>query len=410
MLDVEKYWKKLGPGLITGAADDDPSGIATYSQAGARYGFGLLWMAVFTFPFMAIVQEMCARIGLVTGRGLAANIRSNYSKSVLYVCTILLFIANTFNIGADLGAMAAGVRLLAPRANFFLLIIGFALLSLLLQIFVRYTVYARYLKYLTFTLFAYIITAFVIDTDWSTVLAHAVIPTLHWSREYLFLMCAVLGTTISPYLFFWQTGQEIQEEIAKGDTTIKERQEDIHPRTIRAMRTDVWSGMFLSNLVMFFIIVTSAVALSSHGITNIASAADAATALKPFAGQWAFLLFTIGIIGTGLLAIPVLAGGTSYALSESFRLPRKSFYGVLALSVLVGLLINFLHIDPIKALLYSAVLNGLIAPIILFLIVRLSSNATVMGNYANGRITKTLGWIITIIMALVGIAVIVSLI
>ena len=392
---LEKYWKKLGPGLVTGAADDDPSGIATYSQAGARFGFGFLWATVVTFPFMAIVQEMCARIGLVTGRGLAANIRLHYSRKVLYICTLLLFVANIFNIGADLGAMAASVQLFAPRINFLFLVIFFAIVSLFLQIFVRNSRFSIYLKYLTFSLFAYVITGLIIKADWSEILRNTVLPSIHLSREYIFVLCAVLGTTISPYLFFWETEQEIV---------------NIHPRTVRAMRTDVWSGMLLSNIVMFFIIMTSAVVLSANGITGIATAADAAEALKPLAGQWASLLFALGIIGTGLLAVPVLAAATSYALSETFRLRRHSFYWVLAISVLAGLLMNFIHLDPIKALLYSAVLNGLIAPVILFFIMRLSGNKNLMGDFANGTVTKIFGWIITTIMAIVGIAVIVGII
>lgn len=406
---LKEYWKKLGPGLVTGAADDDPSGIATYSQAGSRFGFDLLWTAVLTFPLMAIVQEMCARIGLVTGRGLAANIRQHYPRPVLYLCTFLLFIANIFNIGADLSAMGASVRLVIPRVDALLLVLVFAIVSLILQIFVSYRRYATYLKYLTFTLLSYIIVAFAVHTDWSAVLQHTIMPSFHFSREYLFLLCAVLGTTISPYLFFWQTSQEVEEERPTG----------FHPGMIRRMRIDVWSGMLFSNVVMFFIILASAATLYVHGITNIATAADAAAALRPFAGSWASVLFAVGIIGTGFLAIPVLAGSTSYAISESFGwrkegLYRKfnqahAFYAVIAIAVVIGLLLNFLHIDPLKALFYSAVANGLIAPVMLWLVVRISGSKKIMGAYVSHPAISALGWVITIVMTAAAVMAIISL-
>lgn len=415
---AEEYWNNLGPGLTTGAADDDPSGIATYSQTGAQYGFQLLWLALFTFPLMAVIQEMCARIGLVTGKGLAANIKERYSPWVLYSCAILLFAANTFNLGADLGAMAKAVQLLAPAVSFALLVIGFATLSLLLQIFSTYARYAKYLKYLALILFSYVLSALVIHLDWSTIALSTFIPSITFSRDQVFLICAILGTTISPYLFFWQTSQEIEEEILKGKTTIELRREDSSPKEIKAMQTDIWSGMFLSNLIMFFIIVTSAATLFAHGITNIGTADQAAEALRPLAGNFAFLLFTLGIVGTGLLAVPVMAGSASYALSESFGweqgLYKKlkqayPFYGVIIISMLLGLGMNFLHIDPIKALIYSAVANGLIAPIVLFLIVKISSDRLVMGKYVNKRAVRWIGWITTILMVISGIAVIASL-
>lgn len=407
------YWHMLGPGLTTGASDDDPSGVATYSQTGAQYGFRLLWLAAFTFPLMAIVQEMCARIGLVTGRGLAGNIRVFFSHRVLYVCTILLFIANAFNIGADLGAMAKGVQLLNPQLNFAAIVIGFTLLSLLLQIFTPYAHYARYLKWLALVLFAYVLSALLAHLNWSDVARNAAVPHVTFNKSQLLLICAILGTTISPYLFFWQTSQEVEQQILEGRTSIKSRTSETTPAEVKSMRVDVWSGMLLSNIVMFFIIAACGAVLFGHGITNIQSTAQAAEALRPFAGNATYFLFAVGIIGTGLLAIPVLAGSSSYALAESFRwregLERKfkqahAFYGVIIVSMLVGLGINFIGLDPIKALIYAAIGNGLVAPAVLALIVLMGSNKKIMGEWVNGRVTTLIGWIVTVLMLIAGIA------
>lgn len=411
------FWYALGPGLTTGASDDDPSGIATYSQAGAQYGFGLLWLAAFTFPLMAVVQEMCARIGLVTGRGLAGSIRRHFGKKVLYASTLFLFIANTFNIGADIGAMANAAQLLVPGLNFALIVIVLTLAILLIQIFTPYATYARYLKWLALVLFAYILSAILARPDWHAVLLHTVVPHITWSKTSLTLICAILGTTITPYLFFWQTSQEIEEEIAAGQTTLKQRQGST-PAEVKRMRIDVWFGMLLSNVVMFFIIAACASALFSHGITNISTAAQAAEALKPFAGSSATLLFTVGIFGVGLLAIPVLAGSSAYAISESLGkhqgLNNKlkqgyAFYGVIIISMLVGLGLNFVGLNPIKALIYAAVLNGVVAPVILVQIVLIASNKHVMKEWVNGKLTMCVGWIATIVMALSGIAAIWSI-
>lgn len=415
---TKEYWHMLGPGLTTGASDDDPSGIATYSQAGARYGFQLLWLSVVTFPLMSFVQEMCARIGLVTGRGLAGNIRLHFSRRILYGCTVLLFAANSFNIGADLGAMAKAVQLLAPGLSFTSLVIGFALFSLVMQIFTPYSKYARYLKWLALVLLAYVASAILAKLNWGEVLSSAFIPSIEWSKDQIILICAILGTTISPYLFFWQTSQEVEEQILDGRTTVLSRHDSDHSKEIHKMRIDVWSGMFLSNLVMFFIIAASGAILFPQGITNIATAADAAEALRPFAGDASYMLFAIGIIGTGLLAIPVLAGSSSYAVSESFRwregLSRHlhqayAFYGVMIFSVLIGLAINFIGIDPMKALIYSAVFNGLVAPPILALIVLLSSNRRIMGKWTNRRSLTLAGWGVVGLMALAGGAAIFAL-
>lgn len=411
------YWNMLGPGLTTGASDDDPSGIATYSQAGAKYGFQFLWLSVFTLPLMAIVQEMCARIGIVTGVGLAGNIRKHFPKKILYACAGLLFAANAFNIGADLGAMAKAVQLVAPRANYVLLLFGFTFLCLALQIFTPYARYAKYLKWLALVLLTYILSAFLAHLNWGTVLHHLVVPSVTLGKEQLLLICAILGTTISPYLFFWQTSQEVEEQILEGRTSIAMRSGATKPE-MRKMRIDVWSGMILSNIVMFFIIAACGGVLFAHGITGISTAAQAAEALRPFAGDATYFLFAVGIIGTGLLAIPVLAGSSSYALSESFKwregMYRKlkqahAFYGVIIISMFVGLGINFLGIDPFKALIYSAVANGVVAPVVLILIVSLSSNKRVMGEWVNKRYVTVLGWTITIIMLISGVAAIVSL-
>jgi NRAMP (natural resistance-associated macrophage protein)-like metal ion transporter len=415
---AEEYWQTLGPGLTTGAADDDPSGIATYSQTGAQYGPQLLWLAWFTFPLMATVQEMCARIGVVTGHGLAANIRHSYPKWTLYLITSLLFIANTFNIGADLGAMAQGMQLLFPHAMFALLVIGFGLTCLLLQIFTTYARYAQYLKYLAFVLFAYIFSALMSHLDWGSVLYHSVVPSLTFSKDQIFLVCAILGTTISPYLFFWQTSQEVEEQNLQGKEDDSKWHQVVEKKEIKHIRSDVWSGMFFSNVVMFFIIAACAGALYVHGITNITTAAEAAQALRPFAGDATYFLFAIGIIGTGMLAIPVLAGSTSYAISESFGfkhgLYRKlkeayAFYGVIIISVIIGILLNFVGLDPIKSLIYSAIANALIAPVVLVFIVQMSSNAHIMGEYKNTTFATRLGWITVGLMMISGVAAIISL-
>ena len=412
-----EYWENLGPGWTTGASDDDPSGIATYSQAGATYGFQLLWLAPFTFPLMAVVQEMCARIGLVTGQGLAANIRDYMPRGILYVSTVLLLIANIFNIGADLGAMSKAVMLLTPGFSFGSLVLGFTVLSLALQIFIPYDRYARYLKFLALVLFSYVLTALIINLNWRGILSRAFLPSLSFSKDQIILVCAVLGTTISPYLFFWQTSQEVEEGILR-QKLMPQLKSGANARNIRNMRIDVWTGMFVSNLIMFFIIVVCGAILYGRGITNIQTSADAAAALRPLAGQNAYLLFTLGIIGTGLLAVPILAGSASYALSESFGwangLHRElkeanAFYGVIIIAMIIGLGINFVGLDTIKALIYSAVLNGLVAPVILVMIILLSNNKKIMGKYVNSGLTLILGWIITLIMVAAGLGTIASL-
>lgn len=410
---AQEYANTLGPGLTTGAADDDPSGIATYSQAGAATGFSLIWLAPFAFPLMVTVQEMCARIGLVTGKGLAANMRTRFPAWVLYGSAGLLFGANVLNIGADLGAMAKAVQIVLPNLPFALLLGLFAGASLLLQIFTTYARYAKYLKYLTLVLFSYIAVAFIIDIDWHVALYSAAVPYIAFTKETMIIICAMLGTTISPYLFFWQTSQEVEEEKLR-----KRRGRGNHaapplPVRILHMRIDVWSGMFISNVIMFFIIAVSAATFAAHGITTIATADQAALALRPIAGEWASLLFALGIVGTGMLAVPVLAGSASYAISESFHwktgLYRKlrdahAFYGVIIIAMAVGFGINFIGIDPIHALIYSAVANGLIAPILLVSVILLGSDEKIMKEHTNSRLSTFVGWLTALLMMLAGAA------
>ncbi len=418
---AQEYFNTLGPGLTTGAADDDPSGIATYSQTGAQYGFQLLWLSLFTFPFMAIVQEMCARIGVVSGHGLAANIRRKYSIRTLYIVCALLFLANTLNIAADLGAMAASTRLLFPQFDLLLLVVVFAVFSMLLQIFTTYARYAKILKWLTLVLFSYVFTAFAVHLNWGTAFYHTIVPSFTFSKNQLFLLCAILGTTISPYLFFWQTSQEVEEHRhAHGEAHLKEHHTEVHDKAamdmdIKKMRIDVWAGMFFSNAIMFFIIAACAATLYAHGITNIATADQAALAIRPFGGELTYFFFAIGIIGTGLLAIPVLAGSSAYAIAESFGWKRglylkltqaSAFYGVIIVSMIIAVIANMVHLDPIKGLIYSAVANGLVAPIVLFFIVRMSST---MQHHKNHPFITFCGWFITILMGISGVAAIVSL-
>lgn len=416
---TKDYWHMLGPGLTTGASDDDPSGIATYSQTGAQLGYHFLWLSIWLYPLSSVVQEMCARIGLVTGRGLAGNIRVHFNKKILYACTLLLFAANAINIGADLGAMAKGVQLLNPHLGFGWLVVAFTIISLLLQIFTPYARYARYLKWLAMVLLSYILSAVLAHLNWHTVLSHSFVPTMHFNKQEIILVCAILGTTISPYLFFWQTSQEVEEQILQGKTTLHDRRTATSKSDMKSMRIDVWSGMLLSELVMFFIIAACGGILFTHGITNIQTTAQAAEALRPFAGNATYFLFAIGIIGTGLLAIPVLAGSTSYVFAESFRWkeglyrnlgrPSYAFYGIIIISMLVGLGINFLGIDPIKALIYSAVVNGIVAPVILCLILLLAGNKKIMGHWANKTPAKIIGWLTTFLMTAAGLAAIVAL-
>lgn len=414
-----KLLKKLGPGFITGASDDDPSGIATYSQTGAQYGYQQLWTALFSYPFMVVIQEMCGRIGLVTGQGLSSVIKNNYSKKTLYVAVMLLLIANTINIGADLGAMAAAAQLLFGFP-FVVWLIGMTVITLILEIFVPYPTYAKFLKYLTFSLFAYIIVVFVVKQDWSKIAVSTLIPNISFDKGYLLNIVAILGTTISPYLFFWQADEEVEEEIEKHMITgMGEQRPKINKNHIKNMRLDTAVGMFFSNMVMFFIIVTCASTLGLEGGIRIETADQAAQALKPFAGDFAYLLFALGIIGTGLLAVPILAGSASYALAEAFNwragLSKKlqdahGFYGVITIATLIGLLVNFTPIKPFEMLYYTAVINGICAPPLIIIILIIANNKEIMGKHTNSRLSNVLGIIIAVVMSGAAIGLIADLI
>ncbi len=410
---VKKIFKTLGPGFITGASDDDPSGIATYSQSGALFGFAQTWTAVFSFPLMVAVQEMCGRIGLVTGKGLAGVIKKYYAKQVLYGAVILVFVANTINIGANLGAMAASAQLIFGLPFGFLLI-SIALATLLLEVFVSYKTYSQYLKYLTFALFSYIFTVFVIRVDWEAVMTATLLPKIQFTQTYLLNIVAILGTTISPYLFFWQASEEVEEAVAHHKLRqMGAGQPKITPNDISRLRMDTAIGMFFSNMVMWFIIVTTGATLYPAGIHSIQTAHDAAQALRPLAGDAAFFLFAIGIIGTGFLAVPVLAGSASYAVSEAFgwkaglyRSAKSApqFYLVIMLAMIVGIVINFIGISPFSALYYTAVLNGIVAPPLLFLILLIANNKKIMGNRVNNKLLNILGITVVITMSIAAVA------
>ncbi len=412
MKKIKKILKSFGPGFITGASDDDPSGIATYSQTGAMFGYSQLWTALFSFPFMTVIQEICGRIGIVTGKGLAGVIKRNYSKKILYFSVSLLLFANIINIGADLGAMASSAQLIIGFP-FVVLLIIFTLVTLILEVFISYKVYAKYLKYLTFSLLAYIFGAFVIKQDWTEIFSATLMPSISFNKEYLLNIAAILGTTISPYLFFWQSSEEVEEEVAAGKIKMMGAGiPKVTKKDIATLRLDTIAGMFFSNIVMFFIIITCASTLFKNGITNIATAADAAAALKPILGDFSGSLFALGIIGTGFLAIPVLAGSASYAISETLGwkegLYRKfskalGFYSVIVFATVIGVIINFTSIPPFKMLYYTAILNGLISPPLLLLILLIGRNEKIMGKYTNSSLTNILGWAITLIMTVIAI-------
>lgn len=417
MKKIKKIFSILGPGFITGASDDDPSGIATYSQTGALFGFAQAWTALFSFPLMVAIQEMCGRIGLVTGRGLAGVIRLHYPKKVLYFTVFLLLFANTINIGADLGAMAASAQLVFGFP-FIYWLIGMVVLTLVLEIFVSYKTYSKYLKYLAFALLSYVIAAFTIKLDLKEIFASLIIPHIEFNKTYILNIVAILGTTISPYLFFWQADEEVEEEVAHHKLRrMGAGQPRITPKDISKLRLDTIIGMLFSNLVMLFIIITTGATLFAHGISKIGSAEDAAAALKPLAGDYAFLLFAVGIIATGLLALPILAGSASYAVSESLgwreglyqKLNRAhGFYGVITIATLVGLLINFIGIDPIVALYYTAVINGIIAPPLIVLILFIANNKKIMGERTNSPFLNILGVLTVFIMGLSAIILVFS--
>jgi NRAMP (natural resistance-associated macrophage protein)-like metal ion transporter len=410
------YLKSLGPGLITGASDDDPSGIGAYSQTGAQFGYAQLWAALFTFPLMTAIQEICARIALQTGGSLADAIRRHYPKPVLYFCVTLLFIANTINLGADLGAMAAAAQMILSLP-YHVWLIEITLFGVTLEVFVNYRRYSRILRFLTFSLFAYLIVPFISHPNWGSALKNTIIPTIRFDKDYLLNLVAILGTTISPYLFFWQASQEIEEEIDEGKKTVNSRK-GVSKLELKWMRTDIAAGMLISNVVMWFIIATTASTLFQHGIKNIDSAPKAAEALRPIAGEFAYLLFAFGIIGTGLLAVPILAGSAAYAVAETFKLRQglylklrqaPGFYGIIAFSTVLGFGINLIGINPIQALYYTAVLNGIVAPPLLFMIMLISSNRSIMNSKVNGSVSNALGWTTTIAMSMAAMALLLTL-
>lgn len=414
----------LGPGLVTGAADDDPSGIATYSQAGAMYGYKLLWMIPFMYPLLLSVQGACSRIGAVTGKGLAELIRENYSKKMLYLALFLVVVANIVNIGADFGAMAATLQLLVPQVPFVVAVIGFAVVMLGLELFVPYKKYAKILKWLAIVLFAYPITAFVVGQPWGEVLAATFNPTnVNFDFTVIMIMVGLIGTTISPYLFFWDTSEVVEDEITHKRLGLNK----LHmPKITRRFLRNVWVdnvvGMTLAAITAWFIMIVCATVLNSHGVTEITTAADAAKALEPLipgqlAGPLSKIIFSVGILGTGLLAIPVLAGSCSYAITEAFGwkegLSRKikkakGFYIVIIIATVIGLLINFTGIDPIQALVWAAVVNGIAAVPLLTMIARIGRNKKIMGEHMVSRIGQVGIWVAFVVMALAASSMIIS--
>jgi NRAMP (natural resistance-associated macrophage protein)-like metal ion transporter len=407
-------FKRLGPGLITGAADDDPSGIATYSQAGAQFGVNILWTVVLTYPMMAAIQSVSARIGRVTGHGLAANMARLFPRPVVGVLVGLLFIANTINIGADLAAMGAAARLVTGWDHH-ILTVGFALVSLGLQIFIPYHRYVGFLKWLTLALFAYVGVIFAVHIDWAETLTRTFFPQLALNATSLTTVVALFGTTISPYLFFWQASEEVEDEEADPNASPLIQKPEQAPEQLSRIRWDTYLGMAFSNLIAYFIILATAASLFTAGVTNIQTTAQAAEALRPIAGNFAFFLFTIGIIGTGLLALPVLAGSAAYAMSEASGwtsgLEKQwraapAFYAVITLATLFGLGIDYAPIDPIKALFWSAVLNGVIAVPIMIATMIVASRRSEMGDFVATASQRWFGWLATTAMAAAAIAMI----
>ena len=409
-----RFLTKLGPGLITGAADDDPSGISTYSVAGATFGYLPLWTALFSFPLMTAVQLMCARLGLVTGLGLAGVIRAHYSRWILWGACAMLVIANVINIAADLGGMAEAAKMVtgAPVA---LMVPAFGLTIVLLLAWLSYRTIARVFKWLTLVLLAYIVTAFVARVDWRLAVQATIVPQIEWSRAFFSVLVAILGTTISPYLFFWQAAQEVEEERAMG-RDLSHRQ-GATAEELDACRTDVTTGMFASNAIMYFIIMTTAATLHAHGKTTIATAQEAAEALRPLAGAGAYWLFTLGLVGTGVLAVPVLAGSCAYAIAEAAawrgsldRKPgrAKKFYAVLTIAMVLGVGLNYAGLNAIKLLFTTAVINGVLAPPLILIVLLLTGDRAVMGDAVNSRLVAVLGWLAFAVMTAAALGLVVA--
>ena len=403
--------------MITGAADDDPSGISTYSVAGASYGYATLWTALLSFPLMAAIQLMCARLGMVTGRGLASVIRNRYSRWVLWFACALVVVANVFNIGADLGGMADGMQMITG-VHAYIWTLFFAAVILGLLLWTSYRTMARVFKWLTLVLFAYVITAFLVHPNWTAILRATFIPHIQWTKGYLAVLVGILGTTISPYLFFWQAAQEVEEDREQGKMTVAQRKGSTN-KELQIAKKDVITGMALSNLVMYFLILTTAATLNLHGMKDIETAKQAAEALRPLAGKGTYWLFALGLIGTGMLAVPVLAGSCAYAIAEGASWRGASlntkpglagkFYAVIAVSILVGLALDFAGLNAVKMLFWSAILNGLLAPPLVIIVVLLTSDRKVMGNRTNSPSMQALGWTCATIMSAAAIGLLVSL-
>jgi NRAMP (natural resistance-associated macrophage protein)-like metal ion transporter len=411
------YLRQLGPGFITGVSDDDPSGIATYSQAGARFGTSMLWAALLSFPLMAVIQEISARIGRVTGQGLAGNIRRHYPAGLLYTVVLLIAVSNTINIGADIGAMAAALELILGKDSWHVFPLAIGVTSVAALTFLSYATYVSVMKWVGISVFSYVGVVLFVQVPWADVLRDTFLPRIGLSGDYLMMLVAVLGTTVSPYLFFWQSSLEAEELRAAGEEPVRKA-----PQRARSefenIRIDTYSGMAISNAVMFFIILTTALTLHAHHITDIQSAEQAARALEPIAGRFAFLLFAIGIIGTGALAVPVLAGSVGYSVGEAFNwsagldykpYQAKRFYALIAVSTLLGTALNFTGVDPIKALIWSAVINGLISVPLLCALMLIARNRKAMGQFIISRKLLAAGWFTTGIMALAAVMLVVNL-
>jgi len=415
-LQNPSIWQCLGPGLITGAADDDPSGIATYSQTGAKLGLETLWTLWLTYPLMVAMQYVSALIGRVTGAGLAQNIRQRYPAPVLYAIIVALFVANTINLGADIGAMGEAVRLLVG-GHALVWSVAIAVVALILIVAMSFHSYARLLKYLTLSLFAYAAVLFFAHIGWKDVARAVVWPHVQWSNDYLTAIVAIFGTTISPYLFFWQASHEVEEQKhARNEQPLKRAPQQAHAQ-LRRVRVDTLVGMAVSNIVAFCIMLTGASVLHAHGITDVDSASQAAKALEPVAGHWSFILFALGILGTGMLAIPTLAGSAAYAVAETFKWPRglnkhlfqaSGFYAIIAIGTLLGVLLNAFEFNPMTALYWSAVINGIVAVPLMVIIMLLSGSTAVMGKFTASRKLKWGGWLATVVMGLAALAMIAS--
>jgi NRAMP (natural resistance-associated macrophage protein)-like metal ion transporter len=413
---IRRVLGQLGPGFITGASDDDPSGIATYSQVGAQFGFAMLWTMLFSYPLMSAIQEISAWLGRVTGMGIAANIRRHYPAWILHPIVILIMVANVINLGADIAAMAGALKLLL-HGSALLYAIGFGALSVVAAVFIRYERYAQLLKWSGLVLLVYIATAFTVHVPWRRAITATVVPHVIFSKTYLTALTAVFGTTISPYLFFWQASQEVEEQEAAPDEKALRLVPEQASKQLAPMRIDTYIGMGVSNVIAFFIILDTASILHMHGVTDIQSATQAAESLRPLAGELSFLLFSLGIIGTGLLAVPILAGSAAYALAEALKWPTGldrplakawGFYGILTLATLLGVAMNFTSIDPIRALFWSAVINGVAAVPVMIIMMVMTANPRITGTLRLSLPQRIIGWLATAVMFLVALGMMAS--